>query len=46
MSSAGPPDERRGLGADVNDVVTSLVSTGTVVAMTAAVDKFRQRFRP
>jgi hypothetical protein len=33
--------EERGIGADVNDVVVSLVSTGTVAAIGYAVRRFR-----
>jgi hypothetical protein len=38
-----PPDEDepRGIGADANDVVVYLVSTGTLAAITYAVRKFR-----
>lgn len=39
-----PPQERRGLGADINEVVVSLVSSGTLLAITAGVRKFRERF--
>ena len=39
-----PPaeEEGRGLGADVHQVVVSIVSTGTVAAITAAVRRFRK----
>jgi hypothetical protein len=33
--------EERGIGADVNDVVVSLVSVGTVAAIRYAVQRFR-----
>jgi hypothetical protein len=38
-----PPaeEEPRGLGADVHQVVVSLVSTGTAAAIAAAIRKFR-----
>jgi hypothetical protein len=38
-----PPaeEEERGLGADVHEVVVSLVSTGTAAAIAAAVRRFR-----
>ena len=38
-----PPveEEPRGLGADVNDVIVSLVATGTAAAIAAAVRRFR-----
>jgi len=39
-----PPREQRGLGADVNEVIVNLVSTGSVVAITAAGKRFRERF--
>jgi hypothetical protein len=39
-----PPQEHRGLGADVNEVIVNLVSTGSVVAIAAAVKQFRARF--
>jgi hypothetical protein len=39
-----PPEERRGLGADANEVIVNLVSTGSVVAIAAAVKQFRTRF--
>lgn len=38
-----PPEEQRGIGGDLNEVVVNLVSTGTVVAIGAAVKKFRER---
>jgi hypothetical protein len=37
-----PPHEERGLGTDINGVIVNLVSTGTVVAIAAAVKKFRE----
>jgi hypothetical protein len=38
-----PPadEEPRGIGADVNQVVVNLISTGTVTAIAVAVRKFR-----
>jgi hypothetical protein len=37
-----PPREERSLGADVNAVVVTLVSTGTIAGITAAVARFRK----
>jgi hypothetical protein len=37
-----PHREERGLGADVNEVIVSLVSTDSAVAIAAAVKKFRK----
>jgi hypothetical protein len=37
-----PPREERSLGADVNEVVVYLVSTGTLAGITAAVRRFRK----
>jgi hypothetical protein len=39
-----PPEEHRGLGADVNEVIVNLVSTGSALAIAAAVKQFRTRF--
>jgi hypothetical protein len=39
-----PPHEQRGLGADLNEVAVNLVSTGTAVAIGAAVHRFLKRF--
>jgi hypothetical protein len=42
--SWSPPREQRGLGADINEVLVSLVSTGSAVGIGTAVKQFRQRF--
>ena len=39
-----PPREERGLASDINEVVVNLVSTGSALAIAAAVKQFRQRF--
>jgi hypothetical protein len=33
----------RGLGTDINDVIVKVISTGTVVVIGAAVNRFRKR---
>jgi hypothetical protein len=40
-----PPPERRGLEDDATEVVVTLASTGSAVAIAAAVRKFRNRVR-
>lgn len=37
------PHEERGLSADLNEVIVNLVSTGSAVAIAAAVKNFRNR---
>jgi hypothetical protein len=41
-----PPEGYSSLGAlDLNEVVVSLISAGSLAGITAGVDKFRKRFR-
>jgi hypothetical protein len=40
-----PPPDRPGLEADASEVVVSVASTGSAVAIAAAVRKFRNRVR-
>jgi hypothetical protein len=37
------PRERRGLDADLTEVIVNMVSTGSVLGITAAVNRFRKR---
>jgi hypothetical protein len=38
------PEESRGLGADVHDVVISILSTGSYAMIQAAIAQFKRRF--
>jgi hypothetical protein len=38
-----PPEERRGLAGDLNEVIVNLISTGSAAAIGLAIKKFLER---